>query len=134
MRQILPHIAELMSRPGERSVEIALEPVELGRVRMMVSMAEGGVTLQITAERPETLDLMRRHIETLAEELRRMGYAEVGLSFTTGDSPSEDSRRAMPEGHAGDTGDVAASDLPGAAETARPRSRTIPASGMDIRV
>ncbi|WP_163025755.1 flagellar hook-length control protein FliK [Chachezhania antarctica] len=134
VRQILPHIAELMSRPGERSVEIALEPVELGRVRMMVSMAEGGVTLQITAERPETLDLMRRHIETLAEELRRMGYAEVGLSFTTGDSPSEDSRRAMPEGHAGDTGDVAASDLPGAAETARPRSRTIPASGMDIRV
>lgn len=55
-------------------LELALDPPELGRVRMQISEVAGVMTLMIQAERPETADLMRRHLELLAQE-----FAEAGL-------------------------------------------------------
>ena len=134
VRQIFPHAADLMNRQGERSVEIALEPAELGRVRMTVSMTDGGVTLQITAERPETLDLMRRHIEELSQELRRMGYTEVGRSFNTDDRPAADSQGLVQEGRDGVSEGGGGLET-GATEQPAPQApRGVSASGLDIRV
>jgi hypothetical protein len=59
-------------------LELALDPPELGRVRMMMSEVAGVLTLTIHAERPETADLMRRHLDLLAQE-----FAQAGL-----DAPS----------------------------------------------
>lgn len=61
--------------------ELVLNPEELGRVRLSMSTHNGVVALTITTERPETQDLMRRHIETLAQELRDLGFDDVGFSF-----------------------------------------------------
>ncbi|QXT39873.1 flagellar hook-length control protein FliK [Gymnodinialimonas ceratoperidinii] len=63
---------------ADSPLELALDPPELGRVRMMMSEVAGVMTLTIHAERPETADLMRRHLDLLAQE-----FAEAGL-----DSPS----------------------------------------------
>lgn len=65
----------------ERVIEIALAPKELGRVQMQVLTTEQGVTIGITADRPETVELMRRHVEILARDFRELGHAQVEFSF-----------------------------------------------------
>lgn len=37
--------------------------------------------MSITAERPETADLMRRHIDVLVQELRDQGYRQVNINI-----------------------------------------------------
>lgn len=61
--------------------ELVLNPEELGRVKLALSTVDGAMTMTITTERPETQDLMRRHIDVLAQELRQMGFSDVGFSF-----------------------------------------------------
>lgn len=80
----LPQAAEILARHPDRPVEITLRPEELGHVRMALSTADSGISLTITAERPETLDLMRRHIEQLAAEFRRLGFDDLGFQFRQG--------------------------------------------------
>jgi flagellar hook-length control protein FliK len=54
-------------------VEISLDPPELGRVRMSFVEVGGTVVLSILAERPETAELMRRHLDILGQEFARAG-------------------------------------------------------------
>lgn len=68
----------------DRPVEVILEPSELGRVRLSLTSSEGMVTVSVLAERPETLDLMRRNIGMLAQEFLRLGYQEAQFSFGSG--------------------------------------------------
>ncbi len=86
--EIPRHIAEQMASAAQRlsdrkPIEIALNPEELGRVRMSLSAAEGGMVVTVLAERGETLDLMRRHIAQLAAQFRDIGYDDVSFSFGT---------------------------------------------------
>ncbi|MEM6565340.1 MAG: flagellar hook-length control protein FliK [Pseudomonadota bacterium] len=91
-RSETPHLiarqmAEVLQRMPDGPVEIALSPKELGRVRMSITAAEAGITVSVIAERPETLDLMRRNVDDLARDFQSLGYESVSFSFN--DSPSE---------------------------------------------
>ena len=86
-RIVAVQMADAMIKAQSNKVEIALNPEELGRVRMVLTSAETGVSVSITAERPETLDMMRRHIELLTEEFRKLGYEDIGFEFAGGDAP-----------------------------------------------
>ena len=77
-------LVEAVHRMPERPVELALNPEELGRVKMSISASDGGITVSLLAERPETLDLMRRHIDQLAREFQALGYASINFAFTAG--------------------------------------------------
>ncbi|MFK7878935.1 flagellar hook-length control protein FliK [Roseobacter sp.] len=79
-------MAEVLQRMPDRPVELALNPEELGRVRLSISAAEGGITVSVLAERPETLDLMRRHIDQLAREFQALGYNSINFAFNEGQS------------------------------------------------
>jgi len=74
-----PHRDALQSATG--TTEIALNPKELGRVRIALTHAEAGLSVTILAERPETADLMRRNIDVLAREFREMGHENLSFSF-----------------------------------------------------
>jgi hypothetical protein len=69
------------------AVEISLRPEELGRVRLVLSPDAGGLTVTLAAERPETLDQMRRAIDTLAADLRDLGYAGLNFRFDRSGHP-----------------------------------------------
>ena len=58
-----------------------MNPEELGRVRLGLQAAEQGMVVTINVERPETLELLRRNIELLAEQLREIGYQDLEFSF-----------------------------------------------------
>ncbi|MBL4556368.1 MAG: flagellar hook-length control protein FliK [Rhodobacteraceae bacterium] len=50
-------------------------------MRMVMVIGEHGLTLTVNADRPETLDLMRRHIDTLAQDFAALGYRDLSFSF-----------------------------------------------------
>lgn len=82
-------IADVAQHMPSRPVEISLSPEELGRVRLSVSASEAGLTVTVLAERPETLDLMRRHIHSLEQEFQALGYEGVDFSFSDGQQPED---------------------------------------------
>ncbi|MGJ8622991.1 MAG: flagellar hook-length control protein FliK [Yoonia sp.] len=109
-----------------KTTEIALNPEELGRVRLSLSASDGVLTLVVQAERPETSDLLRRNIEVLAQDFRSLGYENLSFSFS---DQHGDSRDQGPE-----TDDAAfAPHENSPTEDARPLA-TVAVSGLDLRL
>lgn len=89
---VAQQVAEAMRRMPDRPVEIALNPVELGKVRMVLSATDAGITLTIQADRADTLDLMRRNIDELGKSFADMGYEDISFSFSGGEQTNEDAQ------------------------------------------
>ena len=86
-QHIAMQIAAAAQRGGAgRPIDIVLNPAELGPVRLSLASADGVMSMTVIAERPETLDLMRRHIDTLAQEFLNIGYGKAQFSFGGGQS------------------------------------------------
>ncbi|WP_438986022.1 flagellar hook-length control protein FliK [Marivivens donghaensis] len=83
--QAVQHIAEQIAvsiaNDDSGTTEIALNPEELGRVRLHMTVMDQTVQIVIAAERPETSDLMRRHLDVLQQEFRSLGFQSVDLGF-----------------------------------------------------
>jgi len=121
-------LADALPAAAARPIDIALNPEELGRVRMALSTSEGGVTVHIVAERPETLDLLRRHITELAQEFHSIGYGDVKFSFSGGDSHEREGEQSTANAGS-DPMTLVEGDLP--AHNSLPPA---PQSGVDIRL
>lgn len=79
-------IAEgIVTRASDR-IEIALTPDDLGRLHLSMTEKDGQLRVTMAAERPETLDLMRRTADLLAQDLRAAGYDDVVFTFEGGGS------------------------------------------------
>lgn len=124
VRQVADQIPRL-SQTG--TVEIALSPDELGSVRMQMVQGESGLTVVVQAERPETLDLMRRNIDQLAQDLAEAGYENTAFEFADGDG----SDQGAGQGGQG-SGDQAGADAADATSlSVNPAAMN---DGLDIRV
>lgn len=119
----------IAANPEADTVDIRLNPRELGSVQMTLKAQDGGLTLAILADRPETLDLMRRHIDQLSTEFRAMGYSDIAFSFGNRDNGTASSDREMPD--QSPTLSQGADIEPGEAD-ARPRK--IANGALDIRL
>lgn len=99
VRPVAAQLAEAATRLSGGGVELTLAPEELGRVRMVLGASEAGPTLTVTAERPETLDLMRRHADQLARDFRDLGFTDLTFAFAGGgqDMPRDLSAPPAPE-------------------------------------
>ena len=76
---------------GGQRVAVHLHPAELGVVRVQIERGAGGtVHLSISAERPQTLDLLQRDQAALIRSLDHAGVPSDGrtLSFHTTTSPA----------------------------------------------
>ncbi|MEL6464890.1 MAG: flagellar hook-length control protein FliK [Pseudomonadota bacterium] len=74
-------IAQVFQRAPDKPVEIALNPIELGRVRLVMTTQETGITITVSAERGDTLELMRRNIDDLGQSLSDLGFEDVSFAF-----------------------------------------------------
>lgn len=91
-RHAATQIAVAVTNHPNKATEIALNPEELGRVRLSITANEGTITLHVSTERPETQDLLRRHIDVLAQEFRELGYDTISFSFgKDGQDPADQS-------------------------------------------
>ena len=92
-RHAAHQIATAVSKGNGKTTEIALNPEELGRVRLTLTASEGALSLVVLTDRPETQELLRRHIDVLAQEFRALGYESVSFSFNA-EGQSEDGDRS----------------------------------------
>lgn len=66
---------------GLRTVELSLSPEELGKLRFDIVAHGDRLAVMVFAERPEALDLLRRHGDQLLQELRLAGFTQSSLNF-----------------------------------------------------
>ncbi|UWR22381.1 flagellar hook-length control protein FliK [Sulfitobacter sp. S190] len=74
-------LAEAAPSAQTRPIDVSLSPMELGRVKMSITPEETGLTVHIIAERGETIDLMRRHIDVLGQQFKSLGYEDISFAF-----------------------------------------------------
>lgn len=74
-------IVKMVQSEPANSVELRLDPVELGSVRVTMQGTEKDISVVIAVERPDTLDLLRKHADQLLQELRQSGYSGASLTF-----------------------------------------------------
>lgn len=137
----VPHLAARMTaalrQSADGATELALSPDELGRVRLRLEPDAANpdrMVVMITFERPETLDLFRRHAGELAEALRDAGYAGADIGFGQDQSGSDGS-----DGSQGRSADWAAGPAqtdPAAAPSPAPSPAPRLAAGasLDLRL
>ncbi|NUH66795.1 flagellar hook-length control protein FliK [Sulfitobacter sp. S0837] len=94
--QVAAQLAEVVRQMPNRPVDIALSPEELGQVRLSVTTNDAGVQINVLAERPETLDLLRRHIDQLGQDFRDLGFADITFSFAAGEQTAGGSDQGDP--------------------------------------
>ncbi len=128
-RHVAQQLTDVVRQMPDRPVEVTLNPEELGRVRLTFTISENGINLAVLSERGETMDLLRRHIDILAQEFREMGYQDVSFDFSS---------QSQHQAHDQD-GDANPTDHLGASvlehdQPASPKPSQQPASGLDLRL
>lgn len=95
----LPHVpaperpvADAIVRTRDGQVEVVLNPVELGRVTLLLGAEGDPGHLGLYVERPETADLIRRHSDQLLRELRENGMPEARLDLLRQDGQGQNRR------------------------------------------
>jgi hypothetical protein len=86
-------IEQVKVHQGERSIDIRLDPPQLGRVQIELEFGrEGAVRAIVSAAEPETTQLLRRNVAMLARELSDTGLGDVSIDFTD-ERPTDQERR-----------------------------------------
>jgi len=95
-RAITRQIADAVVTQRDGTVELRLNPEELGRVSLSMTQVDGAMSVHLNAERPETLELLKRHIALLEAEFGDVGFDTASFSFgesgnqkASGDAQSE---------------------------------------------
>ena len=91
--QVAAQLAAVLVRNASSVTELALAPEELGRVKLRMEQDTANpdrMVIMISVDRPETLDLFRRHSSELADAIRNAGYsgADIGFDQSGGEGAS----------------------------------------------
>ena len=128
--QVSAQIAQAIANGPGDVVELTLQPEELGKLRLSLAPTESGITIGVLAERSDTADLVRRHLDQLTQDLRQQGYRDVRFDFGQGgqDRPPQQSPHRPAE--------VAPAMIADPASPASPVPSALAHSGtgIDIRV
>lgn len=128
LRQVAGQMAVAVQNAGGGQITLQLAPVELGRVDITLQTRDQGLSLLIVADRPETLDLMRRHVDQLADDLHALGFGSLDLQFRQNGQNGE---RGGDSGEA-QAGPTASTD-PGLALPAMPAGQLALTGRLDLR-
>lgn len=134
--QLLPLAQSAQSGP----VELVLSPAELGQLRFEIHHRGDQVQIILSAERPETLDLLRRNSEQLLADFRNAGFAGASLAFggwgagqNAGANPQEFDREGQPDGGSGAV-QIPSSPPSRNAAFARAQSYLDPSRSLNLRL
>ncbi len=95
---VIRQVTDAMVIQRDGQVEVTLAPEELGRVRLLMSGREHGLHVVVMAERPEVLDMLRRHAPALLEQFADTGAGDAALEFRQDDGGGDGRQdQAAPE-------------------------------------
>jgi hypothetical protein len=78
----LPRIlTQAVERGDDSRIDLALRPEELGGLRFEMKTTGDKVHITLFVERPDALDLIRRHADQFLADLRHSGFTQATLSF-----------------------------------------------------
>lgn len=63
-------------------VDVTLAPEDLGRLTVKLDQTTHGPQLTFSAERFETQEIMRRHLDTLHNQMKAMGFDNLSFAFS----------------------------------------------------
>ena len=79
--QITEQVVAAVSSVNDETIEIRLDPPELGKVRVTLTHSDAGTLAQVVSEKPDVSDLLRRNAALLTKELIKAGFENVSLDF-----------------------------------------------------
>ena len=79
-------------REGGRELLVNLRPKELGQLTIRVTMTDGVLHAQITADRPEAARMLQQSLGQLDTALTDLGYSLDGLDVSFGGRDAQDAR------------------------------------------
>ena len=141
----LPQMAFEIARHvdhGSSQFQIRLDPADLGRVDVKLAVdSTGAISAHLSAERPETLDLLRRDAGALNQALTQAGLdgSKTNLQFSLSQNPftrqdNNPQAQGQPASQAGSAGDnSAATPIPVAPAISLYRGH-MTSSGLNIFV
>jgi len=136
VRAVGNQLVEAVRHGPNGNTEVALNPEELGRVRLGMTTQDGALHVSVMAERPETQDMLRRHIGQLQSDFRALGYTDVTFDF--GHGGEQTARRPAPEPPVTASGDGADPGRTGgdmAAPSSAEASRIVATTArLDLRI
>jgi hypothetical protein len=125
-------IAEQMkthSATGKPStIELTLTPEDLGKIRLVMVPDGDKIRIVIHADRPETLDLIRRNTDSFSADLRQAGYSNASFSFGSSNGRQPDQQT---QGLAFET---PADTAPVSPAISKPHANRSNLGGLDLRV
>ncbi len=129
--QAMPALVSLGGSRGTTHVTVRLDPQELGQVQIRVEQPnDGPARVTLTAQRPQTLDLLVRDQAQLHHALDQAGVPAEGRSITFHLAPSTASPDAISAGIGAGTGGSGSDRTPQHALSA-PQPRRSPAAQDD---
>ncbi len=134
-RHTLPHglpasLVKAVEHVGKNDrVELLLDPVELGKVRFELSTLGDRVSINMSVERPETLDLLRRNLDDLRAEFRSAGLDASTLNFSQWGKGSDNQPPATFA-----PADPGPEDIPLAPASPVRTNQSTSAQGLDLRL
>jgi hypothetical protein len=130
-RQITDSIQARMV--AEKTIEVSLNPTELGRLKLSLSPAENGLVINILAERAETLEIIKRNIQDLEQIFAEQGHENLEFSFDQNKKPFDKENDRNSEHHFGSTDQAEDNRTP---PTKQDRATQVAGntSGIDMRV
>lgn len=81
---VAPMLVDAARALPDAPVTLTLAPEDLGALRFEMQSRGDTIHVSLTVERPETLDMLRRHVEQLTGEFRQAGFANASFSFAGG--------------------------------------------------
>jgi len=89
-------VAAIRTEPKSGDIELRLDPPEMGRVRISLSVETAdAIKAVLTVERPETLEHLRRNMNQFTEELRLAGFESIDVEFSEGGDTDFDDEPAL---------------------------------------
>ena len=136
----LPNLAtqlvQTLAQRPDGTTEIALSPDELGHVRVTLqadAQNPDRIIVMLSFERPETLDLFRRHADQLAEALRDAGFSGADIGFGRSEGGENRDARSDPPPDPLAT-DASPADLPTGPAHHHPALRLAATGTLDLRL
>jgi hypothetical protein len=96
-RLVAQQVADVIRASRDGTLEVTLRPEELGRLSLSFNGDGNTLSVSLSADRPETLDLIKRNLALLEQDLRDLGYDSLNFAFDDGgrrDGQSDESRDA----------------------------------------
>lgn len=81
VRTVSSELGQAVVQQPDGTVEVTLSQDELGHVKVSMRHEDGAMSITVQADRQETIDLLKRHVDVLARDMRELGFTDVGFSF-----------------------------------------------------